>query len=146
MARNDYCGTVVVPGLPTLVARYGVDAKRMKKFGVPKASVRFALTWTPDGGATEILFRDTLRRRGQSWRSQSLEMDRWAQRRGTLCLQTSVKGSPDAETEGFAFWYPLGLSSGQAVKVEFEAEEVVTLTEEEAKVQRQHLEALGYVD
>jgi hypothetical protein len=146
MARNDFCVAVLLPGLPTLLANYGVNDHRMKTSGVGNASVRFTVTWTPDGEPTEILFEDTLRRRGKSWHSRSPGMDRWAQRRGTLCIQTSVEGSPDVETEPFAYWYVPKVISGQTAEAQWETEEVVTLTEEEAKVRRQHLEALGYVD
>ena len=61
-------------------------------------------------------------------------------------MQTSVEGAPDTETEPFAFWYLPTVASGQTAEAQWEREEVIPLTEEEAKVRRQHLEALGYVD
>ena len=67
---------------------------------------RFRLTFTPDGGSTEVLLDRVVDPRGRprdrGWIGRRIDVARFAGRRGTLELRVEVSGAPDRHGATFA--------------------------------------------
>ena len=151
LAQNALCGRVLVPGLPTLLAEYGIDPRKMNRAGLRGSAVRFTLTWRADGDSPEAppqepetLIEETLTA-AQPWRARQIAFDAWAQRQGEICVEAAVEDAPETPSEPFAFWVPPGIDSGHSANAVW-THDGEGLTEQELEVRRRHLETLGYVD
>lgn len=139
LADGDACRKVMLPSSPSVEVAYGLERKRLHDAGRDVYSARFAMRVEADGETAE-LFTEAVDLSRSVHRKRTVALDPWALRWVRLCVETEE----DDGGGGFAYWTNPQITSADDVRWEEEAPD--DLTEEEQRVRREHLEALGYVD
>lgn len=139
LKENDQCRKLLLPSSPAVEVVYGLERKRLADAGLEGYSARFALRLEADGGSA-LLFEETVDLSRAAHRSRTVDLGPWAHRWVRLCVETEE----DDGAGGFAYWTNPAITSAADARMEEELPD--DLTEEERRVRREHLEALGYVD
>jgi hypothetical protein len=127
--------------------------------------VKFRVTAEPVGegngvpaGSVEV-FSDVVQFPGEIWRSQTVDLTSFGNRRTRVCLWTEALGSgagpgsgprSGEATESYAYWTNPRIRAANDVRhliiAGEEDEAAEDLTAEEQEVRMEHLRALGYVE
>jgi hypothetical protein len=148
LKEQNSCRRVLIPGKADVLLGYGINRRGARRAGRPRDRARFQLTLFTDEAPTEVVLLDeVLDITKANWADRTVALDEYAFRWANLCVSIEgVSGDPRSDPVKFAFWTnPVIVSRKQRASPE-PADRPVSLTPEEAEVQRQHLKALGYID
>jgi outer membrane protein assembly factor BamB len=136
---NNDCRALAIPPDATLLANFGVDESASEDGW---NTIRFMMTI--DDGETKTLVDDTVSSdAAKLWRRRRVNLDRYDSKRVRLCISTEIDGGGH-DSRALAVWAnPIIESTTQRPPRTRIARRV---TKRERKLQKQQLEALGYVD
>lgn len=140
LASNRDCRHLLVPATATASLAYGIDKQGLVAAGQGDATVRFALRLRLQGSGDLIdLFGDSMDLTGVTWKEASVDLDRFAQQPVELCVEAD---------NDLAYWAQPIISSRARRSLQLSEDDLLfsELTEEELEVQKEHLEALGYIN
>ncbi len=148
LKSNHHCARLIIPATATLEVTYGLDRDRILAAGRRAYAARFALRLWPRDSESEIaLFAETLEMAGATRRRRTIGLDAYADQWVKLCVETEESGSPESRaTEEFAYWTNPAITTADDAGRSAVEGAPGPLTEEEERVRREHLKALGYVD
>ena len=146
---NNDCRDLVLPAGAQVEISYGLDSRRLADQGRGDYAARFLLTVRdPGSGEVSEVFEDVVRT-ADTWRSETLDLQRFALQKVALCIATEEVGAAaGTTTEEFARWQqPLIETPRPGTPIVTEDDlSLGELTPEELETRKKHLEALGYIN
>jgi hypothetical protein len=138
---TDGCRTLRIPLGALVRAEFGLDGERLAGRSIRG---RFRLTIGEVGGTPETLMDVTLDQESDEiWHRETANIARFGLKQVEMCIETAIDGDVDDPT-GIVIWSnPRILSRAER---ERRAARSARVSEQEKKLERQQLEALGYVD
>jgi hypothetical protein len=140
LVRGDNeCRELLIPPGAAMWVEFGIDEERLEGRWV---EARFRLTVDTGNGSPETLLDRTLNPESVSpWRGRDLRLGRFANQLVTMCVATEAQGEMEDPLEMVAWANPRIYSR---VQRPFE-ENPERLNQQERRLRKQQLEALGYV-
>jgi len=140
LKSNHDCRQLIVPATAMVHIAYGIDQHRLVAAGQADSAVRFALRLRPQR-STEVfdLLTDTVDPTGPIWKEETLDLDLFANQPVELCVEAD---------NDLAYWAQPTIISRARLGLQLSEDDVLfpDLTDEELEVQKEHLEALGYIN
>jgi len=136
---NIHCRELEIPPDATLLANFGFDENASEGGW---NTIRFMMT-VDDGERTTLIDETIASDAKKLWRRRRVDLRRFAFRRVSMCISTEVDGEED-DPRGLGVWAnPIIESTTQRPP---RLRLVGRVTKRERRLQKQQLEALGYVD
>ena len=138
LKNSSNCRDLRIPAEASLRLTFGLDTGEIKQAGFDDHSGRFRATLSPAGSTQEIeLLDDTVHQSATRFRQHIIDLGDYAYTKSRLCVEAAEYG----------LWRnPHIRTARERVDTTGSDKLEVELTDEELKVRREHLEALGYID